>query len=58
MSRGPIVAFGTLILILLAPGLVLAEMEEDSVTLGPGDSWVITIRPSKFFCIKFIFIFC
>ena len=43
MSRGPIVAFVALVLILSAPGLVLAEMEEDSVTLGPGDSCVITI---------------
>lgn len=43
MSRGPIVAFVALILILLAQGLALAETEEDSVKLDPGDSWVITI---------------
>lgn len=43
MSRGPIVAFVALILILLAQGLSLAETEEDRVTLGPGDAWEITI---------------
>lgn len=43
MSRGPIVAFGTLILILLAHGPALADTYENTIKLTAGDSWEIVI---------------